>query len=140
LLTNFFFIVVHCTTPLKILLAEDNLTNQKIIKKIICSLSHECHVANNGLEAFKNSQKNEYDLIFMDLMMPVMGGIDSARKIRRDEKSLNRRTPIVALTASVDTETRASVEKAGMDEFVSKPVTLQRIAQVINKYSTNEQK
>lgn len=97
-------------------------------------------MANNGLEAFKNSQKNEYDLIFMDLMMPVMGGIDSARKIRRDEKSLNRRTPIVALTASVDTETRASVEKAGMDEFVSKPVTLQRIAQVINKYSTNEQK
>jgi len=72
-------------------------------------------------------------MIFMDLMMPVMGGIEASTKIRQ-ECTLNFVTPIIALTASVDLQTRHEAEKAGMVDFLSKPAPLLRIGQIIGKY------
>lgn len=123
----------------KILLAEDNLVNQKLAVKILEKQGHKVHVVENGLEAFEAIRKNKYDVVLMDVQMPVMGGFEATEKIRQWEKksnpidSLSFRTPIIALTAHAMLGDREKSLAKGMDDYVSKPLKPKLLMQTIAK-------
>lgn len=108
---------------LKILLAEDNWINQRIATLTFKQLGVSIDLASNGQEALEKYRENNYDLIMMDLQMPVMDGLESARRIRtyeQESKSVHR-VYIVALTANVNPEIKEECTGAGMDDFMEKP-------------------
>ena len=85
---------------MSILLVEDNILNQRLMTINLSSLGHKVTVANNGLEGVELFKKNPFDLILMDIMMPVMDGIEATKVIREIEKRENKYTPIIAFTAN----------------------------------------
>lgn len=123
----------------KILLAEDNLVNQKLAVRILEKQGHQVEVVENGLEAFEAICKNKYDVVLMDVQMPVMGGFEATEKIRQWEKksnpieSLSIRTPIIALTAHAMLGDREKSLSKGMDDYVSKPLKPKLLMQTIVK-------
>jgi osomolarity two-component system sensor histidine kinase NIK1 len=123
----------------KILLAEDNLVNQKLAVRILEKQGHQIEVVENGLEAYEAIKKNKYDVVLMDVQMPVMGGFEATEKIRQWEKksnpidSLSFRTPIIALTAHAMLGDREKSLAKGMDDYVSKPLKPKLLMQTINK-------
>ncbi|MGQ1947359.1 response regulator [Geofilum sp. OHC36d9] len=106
---------------LSLLLVEDNLLNQKLIFLNLTRYGFSIDVANNGVEALDKVSDKNYDLILMDLMMPVMDGFEATRLIRTREKSLGGHTPIIGLTANTFDADREKCLEIGMDEFMSKP-------------------
>jgi len=118
---------------LDVLVAEDNAMIQILIKKMLESLSHNCDIVSNGEAALQCALKKHYDIIFLDLMMPVMSGTEAAKRMKNIP--LNSNTPIIALTASVDVESRKGVSDAGMIDFLSKPVTRLQIADMLHKHT-----
>lgn len=127
------------STSYKILLAEDNLVNQKLAVKILEKQGHQVEVVENGQEAFEAVKKNNYDVVLMDVQMPVMGGFEATEKIRQWEKksnpidSLSFRTPIIALTAHAMLGDREKSLAKGMDDYVSKPLKPKLLMQTIGK-------
>ncbi|CAI7651748.1 unnamed protein product [Penicillium manginii] len=122
------------TYSLSILLAEDNEVNQKVALKILEKHNHHVAVVDNGLDAFVQAKKGKFDVILMDIQMPVMGGFESTAKIREHEHSNNlSRTPIVALTAHAMFGDRERCIAAGMNGYLSKPLNPDRMIQVILK-------
>ncbi|KAH3665685.1 hypothetical protein OGAPHI_003873 [Ogataea philodendri] len=122
----------------KILLAEDNLVNQKLAVKILENHGHTVEVVENGREAIEAVQKKHYDVILMDVQMPIMGGFEATAKIRDWEKkkyvdSMSFRTPIIALTAHAMLGDRERCLKAQMDEYLSKPLKPSLLLQTISK-------
>ena len=123
----------------KILLAEDNLVNQKLAVRILEKQGHQVEVVENGLEAYEAIRKKKYDVVLMDVQMPVMGGFEATEKIRQWEKksnpidSLSFRTPIIALTAHAMLGDREKSLAKGMDDYVSKPLKPKLLMQTINK-------
>ena len=123
----------------KILLAEDNLVNQKLAVKILTKHGHEVEVVENGLEAFEAVKKHRYDVVLMDVQMPVMGGFEATENIRQWEKksnpidSISFRTPIIALTAHAMLGDREKSLSKGMDDYVSKPLKPKFLMQTISK-------
>ena len=109
-------------SPMKILLAEDGITNQKVALGVLATWGHDVTVANNGEEAVRLWQADDYDVILMDLQMPLMNGLDATRRIRELETGTTRHTPIVAMTAHAMKGDRARCLEAGMDDYLSKPV------------------
>jgi PAS domain S-box-containing protein len=108
---------------LLILLVEDNEINQKVASGMLKKLNHSVVVANNGEEGVKAFEKNRYDLILMDIQMPVLDGLTATKKIRLiEEKRKNLRTPIIALTANAMTGDKEKYLAAGMDDYMTKPV------------------
>ncbi|RXF67653.1 hybrid sensor histidine kinase/response regulator [Arcticibacter tournemirensis] len=105
-------------TPLRILVAEDNLINQKLIITILKKLGYQPDLAENGLEVIRMNDGNVYDLILMDVRMPEMDGLEATRKIR--ELSVNQPV-IIAMTANAMVEDKEDCLNAGMDDFISKP-------------------
>ncbi len=119
---------------LKILVAEDNVVNQMVIKGLLNRLKVKAELVNNGLEALDAVKHNEraYDLVLMDCEMPVMDGFEASQKIREFEKNNNLpATFIVALTAHALEEHRDAVIASGMNYFLSKPMGLDRLANTI---------
>ena len=117
-----------------VLLVEDNKTNQQLMQLILDDIGLECEIANDGLEAIEKFQNNQYDVILMDENMPNMGGIEATAKIIELEKNKNlTHTPIIALTANALTGDREKFINAGMDEYVSKPVDVQKLTEVLKK-------
>lgn len=111
---------------LSILVAEDNLANQKIIHKLLSTLGHQMTLVENGKEAVNKIRNNQkFDLILMDMMMPEMNGLDATRKIRKweSEKSYRGHTTIWAMTANAQDQDQQDCLQAGMDAFISKPIT-----------------
>lgn len=106
---------------LKLLLVEDNLLNQKLIFLNLNKFGFKITVANNGAEALEKVKEDRYDLILMDLMMPVMDGLEATQEIRLFEESTNFHTPIIGLTANTFDADREKCLAIGMDEFMSKP-------------------
>ncbi len=104
---------------IKILVAEDNKVNIMVIKKFLKSWKVNYHFAENGLVAVGKAAINDYDIILMDLEMPVMNGFDATQSIRQTKK--NSTTPIYALTASNSIDTKNKIKKFGMDGHISKP-------------------
>ncbi len=121
---------------LRILLAEDNLVNQRVAMNMLGKMGHRITLATNGLEALEQWRQGDFDLIFMDVQMPEMTGLQAAMQIRREEAA-GARVPIVAMTASAMTEERDRCLAAGMDDFISKPVSYKVIEDMISVTFSN---
>ncbi len=117
--------------PLRILLAEDSLLNQKLAVGLLSKWGHTVTVANNGLEAVSAATQQHFDLVLMDIMMPEMNGFEATQAIRRQERERGGRVPIVALTAHALKGDRERCLEAGMDAYVSKPVRQEELHQAI---------
>jgi two-component system sensor histidine kinase/response regulator len=115
---------------LKVLLAEDNLVNQKVAMTMLGKMGHRTTLATNGLEAIEQWRHGDFDLILMDVQMPEMTGLQASTQIRREEP-VGAHVPIVAMTASAMSEERDRCLEAGMDDFISKPVSYKIIEQTI---------
>lgn len=118
--------------PLKILIAEDNLINQKLISKILSKLGYQSQMANNGQEVIDELHKEHYDVILMDVQMPVMDGLEATKAIRSD---FEKQPLIVAMTANAMIEDKEICFDAGMDEYVSKPIKLEELIRVLSEVS-----
>jgi len=119
---------------LNILLAEDNPVNQKLAVKILEKYGHTVSVANNGLEAFEAVKKTRYDVVLMDVQMPIMSGFEATGSIRDWEREVGAtRTPIIALTAHAMLGDRDKCIQAQMDEYLSKPLKSNELMQTILK-------
>lgn len=119
----------------KVLLVEDNKTNQMLMKIILADLELDMDLAENGLEAVELFEKNSYDVILMDENMPKMSGLEATKIIlEMEEKSGAKHTPIIALTANALATDRAKFLGAGMDEFVSKPVDVDKLVRVLHSF------
>ncbi|AKF24449.1 hypothetical protein YH65_02870 [Sulfurovum lithotrophicum] len=124
---------------LNVLVAEDNTINQKLVLNILNKLGLDVTLANNGEEALHLRQENDYDMIFMDVQMPVMGGIEATKEILvYEEKHRKHHIPIVALTANALQGDREKYIGAGMDDYLSKPLVLEQLIQLLKKYFTNK--
>ncbi len=120
--------------PQNILLAEDNLVNQKLAVAMLTKMGHSVTVAKDGLEAVSKWQQDTFDLIFMDVQMPELDGLDATRRIREKERVRGERIPIIAVTAHAMSGDREHCIEAGMDDYVSKPIQRSDLAQVIERY------
>jgi PAS domain S-box-containing protein len=119
----------------RVLVAEDNLGNQKVIRRFLEKLGHECEVVSDGHESVSAVQSARFDLVLMDCQMPEMDGYEAARKIRDFEKQSGREpVPIVALTANALSGDDLRCRTAGMDAYLCKPVTLNQLGQVIRRW------
>jgi two-component system sensor histidine kinase/response regulator len=107
---------------IKILVAEDNLINQKVIRILLEKSGYKYELANDGIEALEKYNTGNYNLILMDCQMPNLDGLNAATKIREIESKNNKnRCPIVAMTANAMKGDRENCIAAGMDDFLSKP-------------------
>jgi len=119
----------------KALVAEDNLINQKLIKTILDRFGMEVTVANNGKEALNLRKKSDYDIIFMDIQMPIMGGVQATKKIFDFELSENKKhIPIIALTANAQKGDKEKYIKEGMDDYISKPMQIEELKNILIRY------
>lgn len=116
--------------PLFILLAEDNPINQKVAKSIFETIGFSIDVVNNGEEAVKKILDTNYDLIFMDIQMPIMNGLEATKHLR--EKGIT--TPIIAMTANAITGDKEDFMSQGMSDYISKPITYNSITEMIKKW------
>lgn len=119
-----------------ILVAEDNLVNQKVIRKQIENLGFTADIVSNGQEALDAYSAKDYSLIFMDCQMPVLDGYSTTMEIRRLEESTSKHIPIIALTASAIQGDREKCIEAGMDEYISKPTNQQKLNEIIAQFIT----
>jgi PAS domain S-box-containing protein len=116
---------------LNILIVEDNRVNQLVTKKMLQQMAREITIANNGKEAVNLFLKKNFDLIFMDIQMPVMDGKQATKKIRELEKQTNSHTPIIALTANAMKGDREQFIACGTDEYLSKPLKKENLIKVM---------
>ena len=116
---------------LKVLVVEDNLMNQMYIQSLLEKWSVEHNIANNGIEALEQHNKNNYDLILMDCQMPVMDGYEATKTIRLKDSSM----PIIALTASSMREDRVAALEQGFTDFMTKPFTPEQLKELLARYA-----
>jgi CheY-like chemotaxis protein len=114
---------------MRILLAEDNSVNQRLATRVLEREGHQVQVAASGREAIALLEHDEFDLVLMDIQMPDLDGLQTTARIREMERSSGKRLPIVAMTAQIGDSDRQRCLKAGMDAYVSKPI---RIADLMN--------
>jgi signal transduction histidine kinase/CheY-like chemotaxis protein len=122
--------------PLQILLAEDNVINQKVALRLLGRLGYSVDVANNGLEAIAMLRSRTYDLVFMDIQMPVMDGFEATAKIL-EEWNFALRPRIVAITANAMPKDREQCLAAGMDDYLSKPITIEYLIAALKRSQTH---
>ncbi|MCX6134376.1 MAG: PAS domain S-box protein [Ignavibacteriales bacterium] len=130
---------VPATSNLRILVAEDNAVNQKLILRILQQLGHSGDVVTNGLEVLKAIEGKQYDLIFMDVQMPEMDGLEATRRIVNSSKPGDR-PKIIALTADAMSEDRQRCFDAGMDDYLSKPVHMDDVAAILHQWAVPAKK
>ena len=118
--------------PLRILIAEDNLINQKLTERVLAKLGYEPKIVSNGREVLEEVDRMKYDLILMDVQMPEMDGLEATRIIR---KAGGHQPSIVAITANVMQGDREECLEAGMDDYLSKPIKLDLLVATLEKYS-----
>lgn len=120
----------------RVLLAEDNIVNQKVASIMLARLGYGVDLAENGKEAVQAAQKRRYDVILMDIRMPVMDGLTAARAIRdsASEGGLNAATPIIAVTANALDDDRALCVQAGMNDFLAKPLLMDHLGRCIRQW------
>jgi CheY-like chemotaxis protein/HPt (histidine-containing phosphotransfer) domain-containing protein len=122
--------------PLHVLLAEDTVANQKIVKRILGKRGHTVAIARNGREVVEMVRGHAFDIILMDVQMPVMDGLQAAQAIRFLEATMGERIPIVALTAHAMPGDRERCLAAGMDAYLSKPVDTAELIEVLESLVT----
>jgi len=120
---------------LDILVVEDNAVNQKLALAILKKMSHRAEVAANGKAALKALKRHAFDVVLMDIQMPVMGGVEATAAIREEEKRTGRHIPIIAMTAYAMPDDRERALEAGMDDYVSKPIRLEEVRRVLQRHA-----
>ena len=123
--------------PLQILLAEDNLINQKVGVRILNKMGYQVDVAANGLEVLEALERRMYDVILMDMQMPEMDGVE-ATKIICKRWSKKARPRIIALTANAITGDREKCLQAGMDDYTSKPIDVKELTSALKRCRPRE--
>jgi CheY-like chemotaxis protein len=121
------------TAVQRVLLVEDNPVNRMVAETMLAQFGIEVHAAENGLEALELYDQWPYDMILMDLQMPVMDGLEATQLIRKQEQRSGKHTPIIALTANAMEGDRERCLHSGMDGYLSKPVTLERLGQEMTR-------
>ena len=122
---------------MKFLCAEDNAINAEILEMLLETKGASCTICSNGQEivdAFASVKPGEYDMILMDVQMPVMDGLEATRRIRNGENPLGRTIPILAMTANAFLEDMQKSKEAGMDEHLSKPVDIAALEQTVKRF------
>ncbi len=122
--------------PLQVLLAEDHILNQKLAVAYLTSFGLTVDLAENGMEAIEKLKQKSYDLVLMDIQMPIMDGYHAAKKIR-DE--FNSKVPIIAMTAHMMTNEREKCAAYGMDDYLSKPFKEAELFNIVNAYLGNKE-
>jgi CheY-like chemotaxis protein len=120
------------TSPLRILVAEDNPTNQRIVVQLLQRLGYGADLAANGVEALDAIQQRRYDVVLMDMMMPEMDGLAATRSIR-ETRPADEQPHIIAVTANVAAEARQQCFQAGMDDYLSKPVSVSSLRAALER-------
>ena len=121
-------------SPVSVLIVEDNLINQKMAVRMLEKMGYHVDVAANGLEAMKRVKQSAYDLIFMDCQMPEMDGYEATAEIRRHERD-SQHTPIIAMTAHTMQGDREKCLRAGMDDYIAKPIKKESLTGIIQKWA-----
>ncbi|MDX1344351.1 MAG: ATP-binding protein [Sedimenticolaceae bacterium] len=129
---------VHFSSKNVVLCVEDHFINQKMISAIFKDLGIDIHIANNGREGYEKAQELRPDLILMDLHMPLMDGFETVRKIRANP--ILAKTPVVALSADAFIEQQKGALDAGFDDYITKPVDLDRDIPIFAKYLRTERR
>ncbi len=119
--------------PLSMLVAEDNLINQRLLLKILEKMGYKAEIANNGMEAVVAAEHNKFDMIFMDIHMPEMDGIQATERINKNH-SKNNKPVIIAVTANAMVGDRERYIEAGMDDYLSKPILLDALSNTLIKW------
>ena len=126
--------------PLRILLVDDNAVNQKVASRMLTQMGYRADIAANGVEALEAIERQAYDLVFMDVQMPEMGGLEATREIRQrqqqksDFPNYKSSIIVVAMTASAMTGDREKCLEAGMDDYIAKPVRLEDLRAIIERW------
>ena len=120
---------------MRVLVAEDNDNNQMLIELLLAKQGVAAVIVGDGAEAVENIRTNTYDLVFMDLEMPIMGGIEAVAKIREFENTLGRHTMIAALSAHAPEDERDHCIAAGMDDYMMKPIDVKVLHVLLRKYA-----
>ena len=124
---------------MRILVAEDHAVNQKLAAAMLARLGHRAILAANGVEAIQKWRGESFDLIFMDVQMPELDGLEAARRIRAEERAPGTHIPIVAMTARAMSGDRELCLQAGMDGYLSKPMSMHAVEQAIRRYAVAAQ-
>jgi CheY-like chemotaxis protein len=128
--------------PLRVLLCDDNVINQKVALRLLQQMGYKADLAANGIEALEALDRQPYDLIFMDVMMPEMDGLDAARHIRERQRQRSQyphfKSPlvIVAMTANAMQGDREKCLDAGMDDYIAKPVRPEEVRAIIERWGS----
>jgi CheY-like chemotaxis protein len=118
--------------PLRILMAEDNLVNQRVAQFLLAKLGYHADVANNGQEALSAMELKIYDCILMDIQMPKMDGLEATRRIRAQPSRFVLQPHIIAVTTSTLDTDRELCRHAGMDDFIDKPLSASKLARALS--------
>jgi CheY-like chemotaxis protein len=127
------------TVSLRILVAEDNPVNQAVVSRMLERAGHTVVIASNGQEAVDLQSAGGFDLILMDIHMPVLDGFEAMARIREMNGTGSVRTPVIALTANAMTGDRERCLRAGMDGYISKPVSRDLLLATIAEFAANSQ-
>jgi signal transduction histidine kinase/ActR/RegA family two-component response regulator len=122
---------------LNVLVAEDNNINATILHKFLQKWSVKMDLAINGKEVLEKLDKKEYDLVLMDLHMPVMGGEEATKNIRNNENASYKSIPIIALTADATTDTQKTMLASGFDDYITKPFNPDKLYNILEQYSSS---
>lgn len=126
--------ILNAQRTLKIINVDDNKMNLSVFKGLLKRDNVEVDLAQNGMEGIEKIKNNDYDIIFLDHMMPEMDGIETLNHIREYEKTINKRTPIVVLTANATEGSKEEYIEFGFDDYISKPTNRNQIIDTINKF------
>lgn len=120
-----------------ILLAEDNLVNQKVAMRVLKHLGYQADVVGNGLEVIQAIANKSYDLILMDIQMPEMDGLETTQFIRNQEaESQLNPIAIVAITANATHDDQDTCRKVGMNDYISKPIQIEELRNILHRYES----
>ena len=120
---------------LRILLAEDNRTNQILATRLLEKRGHDVVVAGSGEEALEALEKQAFDLVLMDVQMPTMDGLQATRAIRKAELKSGKHIPIIAMTAHAMVGDMERCLEAGMDDYITKPIRPQQLVELLERYT-----
>jgi signal transduction histidine kinase/AmiR/NasT family two-component response regulator/HPt (histidine-containing phosphotransfer) domain-containing protein len=132
--------------PLRILLADDNVINQKVASRLLCQLGYQADLVRTGLETIKAVEQRSYDIIFMDVQMPEMDGLDATRQIRQRQKDpfapvgFQQPITIIAMTANAMMGDREKCLAAGMDDYLPKPVRPEALQKILERYGAGSKR
>jgi len=120
---------------LRILLVEDNAVNQVFALRLLEKAGHTVALAGNGREALAVLEKQSFDLVLMDVQMPEMDGFEATAAVRRKEQGSRNHMPIIAMTAHAMVGDKERCLEAGMDDYISKPICREELAELLKRYS-----